>query len=176
MWEANINRTTGRSISTLVQVNNSLHLNTMISRVHNRPVRREQWRCAWPWYSTVPHYHFIVQLGRRWSASDILDGNRRRRPQLHAGCLICLIITSLFQTHSPSLCRDRCTGSRYVGVSTAPDGPIRGPQTHSTTSEGPRTAPTREHWALWGLDILCGNLYLYTQRNKNSIENKFWEH
>ena len=62
-----------------------------------------------------------------WSVSDVSDSHKRRRPQLHTACLIYLTIISLAQTDSASSCGDRCTGSRRVGVSAAPDGPIRKP-------------------------------------------------
>ncbi len=75
--------------------------------------------------------------------SDIPDSHRRRGPQLHTACLIYLTIISTAQTDSASSCRDRCTGSRRVGVSAAPDGPIRKPQTHRETSEGPEPHPLR---------------------------------
>lgn len=84
--------------------------------------------------------HMISYLGfgGEWSMADFPDSHRRRRPQLHAACLIYLTIISLAQTDS---CRDRCTGSRCSGVIAAPDGPIRKPQTHRTTSEGPEPHP-----------------------------------
>lgn len=75
--------------------------------------------------------------------SDIPDSHRRRRPQLHEACLIYLTIISLAQTDSASSCRDRCTGSRCVRVSAAPDGTMRKPQTHRMTSEGPEPHPLK---------------------------------
>lgn len=80
-----------------------------------------------------------------WSVSDIPDSHRRRRPQLHTARLIYPTIISLAQTDS--FYRDRCTGSRHVGVSAAPDGPIRKPLTHRDIWE-PWTPPTHGPWLL----------------------------
>lgn len=76
---------------------------------------------------------------RAWAVWDIPDSHRRRRPQLHAACLMCLSIISLAQTISVSSCRGRFTGRACVGVSAAPDGPIRKPQTQMKTSEDPES-------------------------------------
>lgn len=99
--------------------------------------------------TSFPPSDFILSFGGRWSGGwwwsvlDIPDSRRRRRPQLHEACLIYLTIISLAQTDSASSCRDRCSGSSLVWVSTAPGGPIRKPQTRRSTSEGPEPHPLK---------------------------------